>query len=84
MSLKDTGLHRLLMPSMFEYDTRESIRFDFDDNWARLESALRGLSALEAIDLSGGGHYGGQYVSQTLALGRLVMCCAGEAFACVA
>ena len=47
------------------------------EEWARLESALRGLSALEAIDLSHNGSLG------VLGVGRLVSCCAGEAFSCV-
>ena len=48
-----------------------------DEDWARLEGALRGLSALEAIDVSDNGALG------TSGVGRLVSCCAGEAFACV-
>ena len=47
-----------------------------DEDWARLEGALRGLSALEAIDVSDNGALG------TSGVGRLVSCCAGEAFAC--
>ena len=45
------------------------------EDWARLEGALRGLTALEAIDLSDNGALGASGV------GRLVSCCAGEAFA---
>ena len=48
-----------------------------DDDWGRLEGALRGLSALEAIDVSDNGALGASGV------GRLVSCCAGEAFSCV-
>ena len=47
------------------------------EDWARLEGALRGLTAVEAIDLSDNGALGASGV------GRLVSCCAGEAFACV-
>ena len=47
-----------------------------DEDWARLEGALRGLSALEAIDVSDNKALG------TSGVGRLVSCCAGEAFAC--
>ena len=43
-----------------------------DDDWGRLEGALRGLSALEAIDVSDNRALG------TSGLGRLVSCCAGE------
>jgi hypothetical protein len=49
-----------------------------DEDWARLEGALRGLSALEATDLSDNAAMG------TSGVGRLVSCCAGAAFACVA
>ncbi len=48
-----------------------------DDDWGRLEGALRGLSALEAIDVSGNEALG------TSGVGRLVSCCAGGAFSCV-
>ena len=44
------------------------------EDWARLEGALRGLSALEAIDVSDNAALGASGV------GRLVSCCAGEAF----
>ena len=43
-----------------------------DDDWGRLEGALRGLSALEAIDVSDNVSLG------MSGLGRLVSCCAGE------
>ena len=46
------------------------------EDWARLEGALRGLTALEAIDVSDNGSLGASGV------GRLVSCCAGEALAC--
>ena len=43
-----------------------------DSDWARLEGALRGLAALDEIDLS-------DNVSLlTSGVGRLVSCCAGE------
>jgi hypothetical protein len=44
------------------------------EDWARLEGALRGLSGVEAIDLSDNAALGAAGV------GRLVSCCAGEAF----
>ena len=44
-----------------------------DEDWARLEGALRGLSVLEAIDVSDNRALG------TSGVGRVVMCCAGEA-----
>ena len=43
------------------------------EDWARLEGALRGLSGLEAIDVSDNAALG------TSGVGRLVICCAGEA-----
>jgi hypothetical protein len=49
-----------------------------DDNLGRLEGALRGLSALEAIDFSDNETLG------TSGVGRLVSCCAGEALLFVA
>ncbi len=48
-----------------------------DEDWGWLEGALRGLSVLEAIDVSDNEKLG------TSGVGRLVSCCAGEAFACV-
>jgi len=47
------------------------------EEWTRLEGALRGLAALEVMDMSENGALGASGV------GRLVSCCAGEAFACV-
>ena len=47
------------------------------EEWTRLEGALRGLAALEVMDMSENGALG------TSGVGRLVSCCAGEAFACV-
>ena len=44
------------------------------EDWARLEGALRGLSGVEAIDVSDNAALGAAGV------GRLVSCCAGEAF----
>ena len=43
------------------------------EDWARLEGALRGLSGVEAIDVSDNAALGAAGV------GRLVSCCAGEA-----
>ena len=43
-----------------------------DSDWARLEGALRGLAALDAIDLSD------NVWLLTSGVGRLVSCCAGE------
>ena len=48
-----------------------------EEDWARLEGALRGLSGVEAIDLSDNA------ALDAAGVGRLVSCCAGEAFACV-
>jgi hypothetical protein len=48
-----------------------------DEDWTRLEGALGGLAALEAIDLSENGALG------TSGVGRLVSSCAGELVACV-
>ena len=48
-----------------------------DEDWGRLEGALRGLSVVEAIDVSDNGALG------TSGVGRVVICCAGEAVACV-
>ena len=47
------------------------------EDWTRLEGALGGLAALEAIDLSENGALGAAGV------GRLVSSCAGEFIACV-
>ena len=47
------------------------------EDWTRLEGALGGLGALEAIDLSENGALGAAGV------GRLVSSCAGELIACV-
>ncbi len=47
------------------------------EDWTRLEGALGGLAALEAIDLSDNGALG------TSGVGRLVSSCAGELIACV-
>ena len=47
------------------------------EDWTRLEGALGGLGALEAIDLSENGALG------TAGVGRLVSSCAGELIACV-
>ena len=47
------------------------------EDWTRLEGALGGLAALEAIDLSENGALG------SAGVGRLVSSCAGELIACV-
>jgi hypothetical protein len=75
VSLKGTGLG--LAAGQVQLQQGQKPAVCSDEDWARLEGALRGLSALEAIDLSDNGALGASGV------GRLVSCCAGEAFACV-
>ena len=72
VSLKGTGLGLAAGQDLYE----QKPVVCSDEDWARLEGALRGLSALEAIDVSDNGALG------TSGVGRLVSCCAGEAFAC--
>ena len=75
VSLKGTGLGLAAGQVQLQYGQKPVVCSGED--WARLEGALRGLTALEAIDLSDNGALGASGV------GRLVSCCAGEAFACV-
>ena len=74
VSLKGTGLG--LAAGQVQLQQGQKPVVCSDEDWARLEGALRGLSALEAIDVSDNGALG------TSGVGRLVSCCAGEAFAC--
>ena len=74
VSLKGTGLG-LAAGQELLFGQKPVVCSDAD--WARLEGALRGLTAVEAIDVSDNGALGASGV------GRLVSCCAGEAFACV-
>ena len=74
VSLKGTGLGLAAGQERLQYGQKPVVCSDED--WARLEGALRELSALEAIDVSDNGALG------TSGVGRLVSCCAGEAFAC--
>ena len=76
VSLKGTGLGLAAGQDRLEKGRKPVVCSDED--WARLEGALRGLSALEAIDVSDNAAMG------TSGVGRLVSCCAGEAFARVA
>ena len=75
VSLKGTGLG--LAAGQVQLQQGQKPVVCSDEDWARLEGALRGLTALEAIDVSDNGALGASGV------GRLVSCCAGEAFACV-
>ena len=75
VSLKGTGLR--LAAGQGRIPIFEQPFFRDDEDWERLEGALRGLSALEAIDVSDNGALGASGV------GRLVSCCAGGAFSCV-
>ena len=74
VSLKGTGLG--LAAGQVQLQQGQKPVVCSDEDWARLEGALRGLTAVEAIDLSDNGALGASGV------GRLVSCCAGEAFAC--
>ena len=74
VSLKGTGLG--LPAGQVQLQPGQKPVVCSDEDWTRLEGALRGLSALEAIDVSDNGALG------TSGVGRLVSCCAGEAFAC--
>ena len=73
VSLKGTGLG--LAAGQVQLQQGQKPVECSDEDWARLEGALRGLTAVEAIDLSDNGALGASCV------GRLVSCCAGEAFA---
>ena len=75
VSLKGTGLGLAAGQDRLEPGQRPVSCSD--DDWARLEGALRGLSGVEAFDLSDNAALGAAGV------GRLVACCAGEVFACV-
>ena len=75
VSLKGTGLG--LAAGQVQLQLGQKPVVCSGEDWARLEGALRGLTAVEAIDLSDNGALGAS------GLGRLVSCCAGEAFACV-
>ena len=76
VSLKGTGLG--LAAGQVETQYRQQPVVCSDEDWGRLEGALRGLSALEAIDFSDNETLG------TSGVGRLVSCCAGEALLFVA
>ena len=81
VNLKGTGLGLAAGPTTLfgsMHSQQPSRASCSDSDWARLEGALRGLAALDAIDLS-------DNVSLlTSGVGRLVSCCAGEesAFVC--
>ena len=75
VSLKGTGLG--LAAGQEQLQKGQKAVVCSDEEWARLEGALRGLIAVEAIDLSDNEALGASGVR------RLVSCCAGEAFACV-
>ena len=73
VSLKGTGLG-LMAVQVSQY---QQLVACCGEDWTRLEGALGGLGALEAIDLSENGALG------TAGVGRLVSSCAGELIACV-
>ena len=75
MSLKGTGLGLAAGP-VSQYHGQQLVACSGED-WTRLEGALGGLAALEAIDLSENGALG------TSGVGRLVSSCAGELIAFV-
>ena len=75
VSLKGTGLG-LAAGQGSQYYGQQLLACSGED-WTRLEGALGGLAALEAIDLSENGALG------TSGVGRLVSSCAGELIACV-
>ena len=75
VSLKGTGLG-LAAGQVSQYLGQQRLACSGED-WTRLEGALGGLAALEAIDLSENGALGAAGV------GRLVSSCAGELIACV-
>ena len=80
MSLKGTGLG--LAASQSLKNAGQKRLACSGEDWTRLEGALGGLGALEAIDLSENGALG------TSGVGRLVSSCAGEliwfcAFSCL-
>ena len=75
VSLKGTGLG-LAAGQGLQYHGQQLLACSGED-WTRLEGALGGLAALEAIDLSENEALG------TAGVGRLVSSCAGEFIACV-
>ena len=75
VSLKGTGLGLAAVQNL-KYHGHQHLACSGED-WTRLEGALGGLAALEAIDLSENGALG------TAGVGRLVSSCAGELIACV-
>jgi hypothetical protein len=75
VSLKGTGLG--LAASQSLKNAGQKRLACSGEDWTRLEGALGGLAALEAIDLSENGALGAAGV------GRLVSSCAGEFIACV-
>jgi hypothetical protein len=75
VSLKGTGLG-LAAGQVSQYHWQQLLACSGED-WTKLEGALGGLGALEAIDLSENGALGAAGV------GRLVSSCAGEFIACV-
>ena len=76
VSLKGTGLG-LAEGQVLQYHGQQQLLACSGEDWTRLEGALGGLAALEAIDLSENGALG------TAGVGRLVSSCAGELIACV-
>ena len=76
MNLKGTGLG-LAEGQVLQYHGQQQLLACRGDDWTRLEGALGGLAALEAIDLSENGALG------TSGVGRLVSSCAGELIAFV-
>ena len=75
VSMKGTGLGLAAGQELLSHGILPSLCSG--EEWTRLEGALRGLAALEVMDMSENGALGASGV------GRLVSCCAGEAFACV-
>ena len=75
VSLKGTGLG-LAAGQVSQYHGQQRLACSGED-WTRLEGAVGGLAALEAIDLSENGALG------TSGVGRLVSSCAGELIAFV-
>ena len=75
VSLKGTGLGLAAIQGL-QHQGLQRLACS-DEDWTRLEGALGGLEALEAIDLSENGALG------TSGVGRLVSRCSGELIACV-
>ena len=76
VSLKGTGLG-LAAEQVSQHHGQQLVFACSGEDWTRLEGALGGLAALEAIDLSENGALG------TSGVGRLVSSCAGELIAFV-